>query len=251
MADLEEELDRLYGLPLDGFTAARNELSRRLKSDGRADDSAAVKELKKPSVSAGVLNQLARREPELVQRLLAAGDGVRQAQEHALAGGAAEELRRASSAELDAIQALVRAARGLGGAPVSQAVLDRVQQNLRAAAADADARALIERGRVSADFEQTGFPAVADVPQDELAVRRRKRDDRAEVLRRLRGRLSQLRRDETRALQESRRAEERAAQAREAASRAEQGRVEAVRAAAELSGEIERVEAELAEAEAD
>lgn len=247
MADLEEELDRLYGLPLDEFTPARNELAGRLKKEGDDDAAAAVKSLKKPSVSAGVVNQLVRAEPELVQRLLAAGGELRQAQERVLGGDGAEELRSASDAERAAVRALVHAARGLR---VSQAVLDRVEQSLRAAAADDEARALLERGRVTSDFERTGFPAIAAAPRDELADRRQqKRDERAQRIRGLRTRLRTLEREEARAQQAARRAEERAARARETAERVEEARAEAERVAAELSAEVERAQAELAEAE--
>ena len=52
-ATVADEVDRLYELPLEEFTAARNELAKRL-----GDTS--VKELKKPTVTAWTVNQLAR-----------------------------------------------------------------------------------------------------------------------------------------------------------------------------------------------
>jgi hypothetical protein len=248
VADLDEELDRLYGLPLDEFTPARNELAKSLKKKGDDQPAAAVKSLKKPSVSAGVVNQLARREPKLMQRLLTAGVELRQAQERVLRGGGAEELRRASDAERDAVRALVHAARGLH---VSQPVLDRVEESLRAAAAsDEETRTALERGRLTADVERAGFPAIVAAPTDELADRRRqRRDESAQRIRGLRARLRTLEREEARAQEAARRAEEQAARARETAERAEEARVEAERAANELSAEVERTQAELAEAE--
>ena len=39
---LPELSDDLYGLPLDAFTAARNELARRLRGEGRRDDAAEI-----------------------------------------------------------------------------------------------------------------------------------------------------------------------------------------------------------------
>jgi hypothetical protein len=247
VADLEEELDRLYGLPLDEFTPARNELAKRLKGEGDGDAASAVKSLKKPTVSAGLVNQLARREPELVQRLLAAGEELRKAQERVLGGGGAEELRRASDAEREAVRGLVHAARGLGA---GQAVLDRVEQSLRAAASDEDARALLERGRFTSDFERSGFPAIAAAPRDELADRRRqRRDEQAQRIRGLQARLRELERKEARAQQAVRKAEEQVARARETAERAEEARAEAERVAAELTADVEQVQAELADAE--
>ena len=93
--DVETELEQLFGLPLDQFTAARNELASRLKSAGQTDAAERVRELRKPSVPAWAVNQLARREPEAVGRLVESGERLRKAQAAALAGGdaAAEELR--------------------------------------------------------------------------------------------------------------------------------------------------------------
>jgi hypothetical protein len=59
------EPDDLYALPLEEFTAARNELARSLKAAGDADEAARVKKLKKPPVSAWAVNQLARDDPGL------------------------------------------------------------------------------------------------------------------------------------------------------------------------------------------
>src|SRR5439155_128287 len=70
--DLEQELDGLYGLPLDEFTAARNRLARTLAQEGdpRAEE---VRRLPKPTPAVWAINQLARREPRAVRRLLSAG----------------------------------------------------------------------------------------------------------------------------------------------------------------------------------
>ena len=45
----KQEVDRLFELPPEEFTAARNELARRLKDDGDASAAADVKQLSKPS----------------------------------------------------------------------------------------------------------------------------------------------------------------------------------------------------------
>ena len=58
-----DEIDQLFALPLDEFTAARNELARRLKQDGDAEAAEGVRGLAKPTVAAWAVNQLARREP--------------------------------------------------------------------------------------------------------------------------------------------------------------------------------------------
>ena len=104
--------DDLYGLPLAEFTAARNALAKRLKGAGDKESAARVQALKKPSLPAWALNQVARRHPEAVQRLLEAGDAVRTAHRHALAGDASG-LRAASRAEQDEVTAVARLAASL------------------------------------------------------------------------------------------------------------------------------------------
>ena len=58
--DVDEELDRLYGLPLEEFTAARDDLSKRVRAAGLRDQADEIKALRKPPVSAWAVNQLAR-----------------------------------------------------------------------------------------------------------------------------------------------------------------------------------------------
>ncbi|MDQ5822178.1 MAG: hypothetical protein M3540_12125, partial [Actinomycetota bacterium] len=75
--DVDAELDRLYGLPLDEFTKARNDLSARLKKAGATDAAAEVKALPKPSVPAWAVNQLARTRQREVRALLVAAERSR------------------------------------------------------------------------------------------------------------------------------------------------------------------------------
>ena len=77
------EVERLYGLPLDEFTAARGELASRLRQEGRRDEAAEVAGLRKPVVSAWVVNQLARRERDELQDLVDAAAGIRTGREGA------------------------------------------------------------------------------------------------------------------------------------------------------------------------
>ncbi|MGB2952097.1 MAG: hypothetical protein WBB74_01750 [Gaiellaceae bacterium] len=254
MAELERELDRLYGLPLNDFTAARNELVRNLKKEGNSERAAEVAALKKPSASAWVLNQLARKERTRVKRLLRVGDELRKTQERALGGGHADELRQAVSAEREAVRELVQAARGLAdkGSGISDRVLERVRASLSAVAGDEEARDLLERGRSTTDFERLGFPALSPTPgaavkrkptqsdrrgaHDELAERRQRRADRQQRLQALKERLRELRLE--------------AAQSRREARRAEGAYERAMARATELEARVERAQAELAEAEA-
>ena len=84
MADHAEEL---YALPLGEFTTARNDLEKRLRKDGKRDEAAEVKSLRKPTAPAWALNQVARERPKVIAELVKTGGQVRDAQEKLLAGG--------------------------------------------------------------------------------------------------------------------------------------------------------------------
>ena len=87
-ATVADEVDRLYKLPLEEFTAARNDLAKQLGD-------ASVKQLKKPTVPAWTVNQLARTREVDVRRLLRAGEQLEQAQKQAVEGGDQQAFERA------------------------------------------------------------------------------------------------------------------------------------------------------------
>jgi len=95
VAAVDREIDRLFELSLDEFTAARNELAKRLAKEGEKERSEEVKALAKPSAPVWAINQLARREKAQVRALLDAGAKLRRAQERALGGGGSDALRAA------------------------------------------------------------------------------------------------------------------------------------------------------------
>ena len=70
MADtLVRETQKLYGLPLSEFTAARNARAKELRKDD-SELAAAVAVLPKPSVAAAALNELVREDPSEVRALV-------------------------------------------------------------------------------------------------------------------------------------------------------------------------------------
>jgi hypothetical protein len=153
----DEELDRLYALPLEEFTAARNELA---KARGDAE----LKKLKKPTVAAWAVNQLAREREVDLRRLLRAGERLEAAQKDAVLGGDQRPFEEARAEERDALRRLRGAAAELlraGGNPASDPTLDRVVGTLRAAAATEDGRATLREGRLSEELEPSGFEALA------------------------------------------------------------------------------------------
>jgi hypothetical protein len=174
--DLDEELDRLYGGPLESFTPTRNDLARRLQKAGQADAAERIRALKKPSVPVWTVNQLARRNEQEVAALVRAGEQLRRAQAQALGGSDADALREATAAERDAIRRLTHEAQAfLRGEErsASQQVLERVAATLRAAAVDPDAARLLATGRLAGELDSPGFAAVAELaPTPRRGVRK-------------------------------------------------------------------------------
>jgi hypothetical protein len=155
--------DDLYGLPLERFVPERSALARELRTSGRREEASAVAALRKPSVSAWLVNQLVRSQHHAVEDLFAAGNALRDAQSGVLAGSAqAPALRQATERERAAVDALLDKARGLlssDGHEPSRVILDRVAETLHAAALDDDARKLIGGGRLERELRHVGFGA--------------------------------------------------------------------------------------------
>lgn len=156
---MADEVDRLYELPLEEFTAARNELAKRL-----GDPS--FKQLKKPSVPAWAVNQLARRREVDVRRLLRAGEQLEQAQRDAVSGGDQRAFESARGVERDAVRRLRSEAADLleaGGHPAGDATLERVTRTLHAGSATQEGRAALREGRLTEELEPQGFDALVGV----------------------------------------------------------------------------------------
>jgi hypothetical protein len=197
----QDEVDRLYGLPLEDFTKERNAAAARIRKEGDGERAEEIKALPKPTLPAWAVNQLARRNEVLVRALLRAGERLRAAQEKALAGKGAGALREATREERDVVQRLVAEAREVLPRP-SQPLLERIAETLRAAAVDEEGRELLKRGRLTRELSAgSGFAALEGMPTAQSPRQReatREQDDRAERKRRLeaaRERVTELRRE--------------------------------------------------------
>jgi outer membrane biosynthesis protein TonB len=168
----DDELRRLYTLPLGEFTAERNALAKRLQKSGDQEAADEVKSLAKPSVSAWVVNQLFTREEERMRGLLTAGEHARSALQHTLTVGDAEALREALHDQRELRDELRQSAAEILEQDVraaSQAILDRVTVNLDALALSPAAAEDAARGWLDADLEPPGFEVLAGL---QLAARR-------------------------------------------------------------------------------
>jgi predicted transcriptional regulator len=162
---LDDALDELYGAPLEDFVAERARLAKKLGGDEAKE----LAKARKPNVAAWALNQLARRERRDVDLLLDSGHRLRQAQAGVLRGAEKATFEDARRKETDALKRLTKAAERLlrdqrGAA--SAAVLQQINEGLRAAAVTEDARELLARGRFTEPPKASGFDAFAgiDVP---------------------------------------------------------------------------------------
>jgi DNA repair exonuclease SbcCD ATPase subunit len=159
-SNVEDEIERLYSLPLDQFTSERDSLARKFRDAGDKVGADAIKALRKPTVSAWAINQIARKERMKVRSLLVAGEKLRKAHGDVLSGGQPAAVAEATEAERNAITHLVSSAEKVlseAGHSASQSTLDRIATTLRAAAVEDEGRDLLERGRLQRDLDPTGF----------------------------------------------------------------------------------------------
>jgi hypothetical protein len=165
--DLDAEIDRLYGLPLDEFVRERDELARRLNRAGDRDAGARVKALRKPTVGAWALNQAVRRRRAETDALLATGERLREAHEALLAGGDQAALRETMDEERSLTSKLADCAEAIASetGKSGPALRDRVRATLHAAAVADEARAELDAGRFVREREAVGLgPFGAGVP---------------------------------------------------------------------------------------
>jgi hypothetical protein len=150
---LVRETQKLYGLPLSEFTAARNARAKALKRED-AELAAAVAALPKPSVAAGALNELVHEDPSEVRALVQSGKRLRQAQEAAVAGKKGADLNEAIREHRVALD---RVQRDLRRRKLNAPTVDKATQTLRVASLDPELWPLLERGLLYEDLTASGF----------------------------------------------------------------------------------------------
>jgi chromosome segregation ATPase len=145
--------DRLYAVPADAFTEARNAAAREAGDDKEL--ARRVKALRKPSTSAWAVNLLVRREAGQIDQVLTLGASLREA----AASMQGEELRALTRQRRQLTTALASSARSLArenGVRLSQAVVDQVEGVLNAAMLDRVAADAVRSGLLVKAFTSTG-----------------------------------------------------------------------------------------------
>lgn len=240
----DEALDGLFHGPLEEFTPARNALAKELRGEGDGDAAAWVKQLKKPTRPAWLVNQLGVRKRDAVDELLALGERLRDLQQQMLAGSVdRDRLREAAQGEQRAIEELIRTAEAIGREhSVGAQVLDRVAETLQAASSDPEVAEAIAKGRLQREARATSLGLVGPATEAPKRGRGSKRGeasgDEAAAERRARQQAERRRRAAERKLAA---AEKRLARARTAAEVARES-------LSEREVRVQEAEAELAEA---
>jgi|SRR5579862_2432123 len=156
---IDQEIDRLYQLPLSEFIAARNALAKRA-----GGDAARVKALEKPNAAAWAVNQLYWRDRPIYDAVIKAARRARTAHAHSLTGKKADvplaEAAQAAAVRhaLDRAEAILRQA----GDAVTGATLAAVRQTLNALATETASESTTSPGRLTRPIEAAvGFGALS------------------------------------------------------------------------------------------
>lgn len=148
----DAEIDRLYQLAPDEFTAARNALAKEAGADAPA-----IRSLAKPPIAAWAVNQLYWKQRALYEAMIEAAKELRQTHKAILAGRRGD-LRSAGKAHEAALDAAVKGTLSLlkeNGHPATDATRQAILTTLRALPADD------EPGRLSRTLQPGGFEALA------------------------------------------------------------------------------------------
>jgi len=159
--DLDNDIDRLYVAPREEFVRERDALVRTLRKAGDRDVAAEVAALRKPTLVAWTVNQLAHRERRNVDLLLDAGKRIIDAQQSSITQGDRADLDAAQASLRRAISGLTEQARAILGPDANKTTLTRIAETLRTAATAPAGRELLARGRLSEELSGTGWEIVA------------------------------------------------------------------------------------------
>lgn len=174
--------EQLYALQPEEFVAARDAAAKAARADGDAEVAAQLKALRKPSVSAWLVNLLVREQGDLIEQLLDLGPELARAQ----AQGQGDELRALGAQRRELVDAVVRQALALAGRDVTAAVRDEVSSTLETALADPGAAEAVRSGMLVRALSYAGFGgvdlegAVARTGSSPRSKPAKKPDDRAE-----------------------------------------------------------------------
>ncbi|HTI78793.1 MAG TPA: hypothetical protein VL634_27600 [Mycobacterium sp.] len=154
---MADELDELYEVKPEEFTALRTKLTAAAKQRGDADTAKQISAARKPTTAAWVVNRIAIRDPDTRTRLAGLGERLKDAHS-AMAGDRIRELSREQRRLVEDVAKAAFEEAEL--AEPSGALRDDVTSTLQAAIADPDVAARL--GRLSKAEQWTGFGEFGD-----------------------------------------------------------------------------------------
>jgi hypothetical protein len=154
---MADELDELYEVKLEEFTALRTKLAAAAKQRGDADTAKQISAARKPTAAAWVVNRLALRDQDIRTRLAGLGERLRDA--HTAMDG--DRIRELSAEQRRLVEDVARAAfEEAELADPSAALRDDVTGTVQAAIADRDVASRL--GRLTKAERWSGFGEFGD-----------------------------------------------------------------------------------------
>jgi hypothetical protein len=147
--DLGTVVDTLYGLPRDEFTPARDQLVKQARAAGERELATAIGKLRRPTVAAWAVNQLARHRPDELGALTELGSRLRAAHRE-LDGTALRELSVRRRELLAQLQRTAHQVAGEVGVTLSETVGRDIEEMFGAALAEEGSTRALVSGRLSA-----------------------------------------------------------------------------------------------------
>src|SRR6202048_3076013 len=157
MGAMADELDELYEVRQDEFTALRTKLAAAAKQRGDSDTAKQISAARKPTTAAWVVNRLALRDRDIRTRLAGLGERLKDA--HSAMDG--DRIRALSAEQRRLVDDVARAAfEEAELADPSAALRDDVTGTMQAAIADPDVAARL--GRLTKAERWSGFGEFGD-----------------------------------------------------------------------------------------
>ncbi|GAA2280290.1 hypothetical protein GCM10010430_77860 [Kitasatospora cystarginea] len=148
MEDFDAVAERLYGLPPDRFTAARNAATEQARHGGERALADRIRRLRRPTQGAWLVNLLTRTDPAGVRHLLDLGCALREAQER-LEGERMRELTAQRHRLAGQLVDAARTAATARGHRIGQSALAELEQTLLAATGSQTAASVLAAGRLT------------------------------------------------------------------------------------------------------
>jgi hypothetical protein len=159
----------LADVPPDQFIQARNEMVRKLRERGEAEEARRVGALRRPSPALFIANQLAKRDRDSLDALI---DASRRAQRAQVQGHPGDDLRDAMRAQREALHRLLEQAEQAAkeiGTSLTPELRRRIQDTVQTAAT-AEPEALRD-GALESELSAAGFGALLTGPKAGAAAR--------------------------------------------------------------------------------